>query len=259
MPQRKPSMLIVVGVVACAIAAASLIFWPRQTSVRSAPLPNPNAFDLLVHAGSLVRLTPEDVVDADSEMLDAYVEANEEALGQTRQALHHDSWVPIDYSAGSVSQALDAIGTIRQAARLLLAEARRAELEGPNAAAAQAYLDVINLSQKMSRGGLIVHLQASMAYERVAWEAVLRIAPQLQAEERARFLKRFDSLGYRREMRDAYQARERALSIARNGWLMTKIMGRAANQVVGRVAKDEEQLSQLRQKAVQAIRGELDQ
>ena len=258
MRQGKTSTIMVGSVVAIAllIIAPAFIYWRSQTSIPTVNLPTPNAYDLLVQAGSQVGKPPDNIEQADAKELAAFLAANDGVMPLIRQALQHESCVPIDYAADFLSQELDRTDAIRQTARLLMAEARLAEQQGRNAKAAETYLDLVDLSRKMSRGGLFIHLMLGAAYERVAWAGLLRIEPSLSPEEKGRFLAKIKSIGDQPEDLQATIDRERALSTAVNGWLITRLGSRLPNEEIDRSVQLQAELRKLRQDVRHAMHAE---
>lgn len=258
MRKGKTSTLILALVVAIAllIIAPAFIYWRSQTSRPAVNLPTPNTYDLLVQAGSHVGKPPDNIEQATTKELAAFLAANEGVLPLIRQALQHESRVPIDYAADFLSQELDRIRAIRQSFRLLMAEARLAEQQGRNAKAAETYLELIDLSRKMSRGGLLIHLMLGGAYERVAWTGLLRIEPSLSPEEKGRFLVKVESMDDQPDDLDATMERERALSTAVNGWFITQLGSRLPNAAIDRSAQLQAEMRKLRRDVRQAMRAE---
>ena len=137
-----------------------------------------------------------------------------------------------------------------------MAEARLAEQQGRNTNAAETYLDLVDLSRKISRGGLFIHLMLGAAYERVAWTGLLRIAPSLSPDEKGRFLVKIESIRDQPAELDATMDRERALSTAVNGWFITQLGSRLPNAEIDRSAQLQAEMRKLRQDVRQAMRAE---
>ncbi len=246
------------GLVAAAFAAlliALLVIYllPSPSTVPPPALPMPNAYLELVEVGRLVVNVPEDLDQADAETLRAFLDGNPDLIPVITEAIKHESLVPLEYSENAGAMAMKETSAIRQAARLLMAEARLAELEGRMADAAKANLNLIALSQRTSRGGLLLHFQVGVAYERAGWSSLLRIAPSLTAEERRDFLAKLESLQYQRESMDDFAERERTISVRTSGRWMTFIMSRQANQVVDACKVLDEQMKQMKQSVVEVM------
>ena len=128
------------------------------------PLPVPNGYDDLVAAGRVVRgKVPVDRAAASEEELRAFVDSNGESLRLTRLGVGRECRVPMEYSQTHWDRAIERMGDVRQASRVLLAAGRLAELEGRSGEAIAAYLDCVRLGQAASRGGLLIDAMLGQA------------------------------------------------------------------------------------------------
>lgn len=139
-------------------------------SVRVAPkysVPNPNGYDTLRHAGSQLTLIPEDYsTTADAEVLRQYLEINSEAEQLIDEAAEQEFLVITD--SVPLQTIYDDIGPVRAAQRLLVARARLAEMEGDLETQMKTYAKLWRISNRCSRGGLIVQQQVAAASEEMA-------------------------------------------------------------------------------------------
>jgi hypothetical protein len=123
---------------------------------------------------------------------------------------------------------LDDIGPLRQIARLLWADARLAELDGDLGIAAEKYADLVRFSQQTSNGGLLIHLQSGIAYERLGWEALLRLAPSLSKDQKIAVRNRLVSTDRSALKVEDYMRREMALATATHGRFLVFMMSRSS-------------------------------
>jgi hypothetical protein len=135
--------------------------------------------------------------------------------------------VPIEYTVAYQERVSDDVGPLKNVARLLWADARFAELDGELEEAVKKYVEVIRFSQKSSNGGLLIHLQSNVAYERLGWEALLRLAPSLSKDQKASLRAQLASTNRASLKIDDYMAREKALAAASHGRLMVFITSHA--------------------------------
>ncbi|NNE00090.1 MAG: hypothetical protein HKN47_22450 [Pirellulaceae bacterium] len=150
--------------------------------------PSPNAYETISNASRSITRLPFDYDTSDDvEMLKEYVESNREALSEIDKALTQQSRVPLDYTV-PLDELLNASGTVRLPMRLLIVQARVAELEENPGAAADVYAKMSVLSPKLATGGLLVHVMIASAYETMALEKLIELTPRLSAVEKKRVL-----------------------------------------------------------------------
>lgn len=223
-------------------------------SVPSAPpvvLPNPNGFTQFLESGRKIVGTPEDISIADAETLKRFLDANAAVLDESLEALNMECMVPIEYSAAYQQQVVDDVGPLKNVARLLWADARVAELEGRPEEAADKYADVIRFSEKTSNGGLLVHLLSGIAYERLGWQALLKLVPSLSQDQKAALKERLAATNRTALKVEDFMSRERAVATAAHGRFMMFMMSRTphadgsaeqARKVIGEMQSAREQV-----------------
>ena len=226
---RASSFAIIVVVIVLLLAAPLAYVWLSAPRVPQVVLPDPNGYELLLQAGSKVANPAVDVGQADSETLRQFVELNANVLEASRKALQIECAVPIEYTAAYQQRVLDEVSPLKQVARLLWADARLTELDGDPAAAAVKYAALVNFNDKVATGGLLVHLQLGMAYQHLAWKALLQLVPSMTATQRAVLRQRLEMIRFPSKDLSDYRLRERALYSTAYGWYLTLMSSRAPN------------------------------
>ena len=168
--RRKLSFTLVGGLVFVILVVCvtlMLFLWFSTTRIPRVILPNPNAYDHFVEAGTGVGVTPN-IAEASAEEFGEFVQKHASALRQIREALSYESCVPIDYERGFLDEELDRLSPLRQSIRLLFVAGRLDEEQGTTSEAADTYLDVVRMSRAASKGGLMVHVLVDVGHERMA-------------------------------------------------------------------------------------------
>ena len=181
---RAKLIVILISCILLVIFVPGVIVLMNRPAIPAATGPNPNGFVTLQRAGGMVAGLPDDYSETeDVETLKSFVEKNSQVGALVDEATNQQFVVPIDYQRG-FEQATESITPVRQAMRYLIAKARVAELEEDAAEAARLYAQLFFLSSKTSINGLLVHVQASAAYERLALEKLKELADRLTPEQR---------------------------------------------------------------------------
>lgn len=230
---RKTSLVLILIVAALLVFGIVACVWLAVPSVPPVVLPNPNGYEKFVASTRKVVGTPDDVTSSDSDTLKQFLIANAAVLNESLDALQLECVVPVEYTAAYQQRLADDAGPLKNVARLLWADARLAELEGRLDEAALKYAEVIRFSQNSSNGGLLLHLQSGIAYERLGWEALLRLAPSLSTEQKAALRTQLASMNPSSRKVEDYMAREKALAAATQGRLMVFIMSNASGVNAG--------------------------
>lgn len=136
----------------------------------------------IIAAGKLVKGKAPDFENASEAEVREFVEANQETLGQIRLALKHESRVPVEYSLKYTETQEERWGSIRQMARVLMAEGRLAETEQRYSDACRSYLDCIQLGQKIGQGGLFLDFLVEIALEQSAVNRLSGLQEHIDAE-----------------------------------------------------------------------------
>jgi hypothetical protein len=227
---RKSSLVVVLLITAILLLLGFVAYvWLSVPSVPPVVLPNPNGFPRFLRSGRNVVGTPDDISAADANALRKFLTSNIEILNESLEALQIECVVPIEYTAAYQQRVVDDVAPLKNIARLLWADARLAELDGHPEEAAEKYAEVIRFSQKISNGGLLIHLQSGIAYERLGWQALLKLAPSLSKDQQAALSKQLASTNRAALKVEDYMIREKALAMAAHGRFMVFIMSRASH------------------------------
>jgi hypothetical protein len=227
---RKSSPVLVLLITAILLLLCLVAFvWLSVPSAPPVVLPNPNGFPQFLVIGRTIVGIPANIADSDADTLERFLDSNAAVLDESLAALQLECMVPIEYTAAYQQRVVDDIRPLKNVARLLWADARLAELEGDLEEAAEKYADVIRFSQKTSNGGLLIHLQSGIAYERLGWEALLRLAPSLSKEQQAALRKQLASTNRAALKVEDYMTREKALATVVHGRFIVFITSRASD------------------------------
>jgi hypothetical protein len=217
---RKSSSVLVLLISAILLLLCFVAYvWVSVPSAPPVVLPNPNGFPQFLDIGRSVVGTPDDIAVSDADTLKRFLVSNAAVLDESLAALQFECVVPIEYTAAYQQRVVDDIAPLKNVARLLWADARLAELDGDAEEAAGKYAEVIRFSQKTSNGGLLIHLQSGFAYERLGWQALLKLAPSLSKQKKAALRKQLASTNRDALKVEDYMIRERALATAVHGRL----------------------------------------
>lgn len=184
---------LTVGGLALTVLAGRWIYGALDPGVDPpAPvMPANNAFTVLERAGNLIHADHNKIAedfnpkyDAAPSNLAALVQKHTEALRLTRQVLSTGEFrLP---AMRSMRDLAPYFANFRDLGRLLVLEGREYEKKGDYTRAAESYMDVLRLSERMSHGaGLIGHL-TSMAISENGLRAFWDITPKLDAATAAR-------------------------------------------------------------------------
>lgn len=159
----------------------------------NAAYPVPNGYNTLRQATEVMTPLPTDYgTTQDTQKLADYVAANEEALKLIDQALQQECVFPLAYCQ-SLDEVMLQSNDLRNLTRLLLTEARIAELEGRSAEAADLLADGVLLGHRIGRGGLMVHQLIASASQSEPMQGLMQLAPKLSADQKTRLLKRIEA------------------------------------------------------------------
>ncbi len=146
-----------------------------------APLPNPNGYDDLVKAGSMLADDTGDFNETNAAQVRKIVSINAAALSLARAELSNQCRVPVQYSEFFNSNHVRDLAPIKFLARAFIAEGRLADMENRPADAAKSYLDTIHLANEAARGGLLIDGLVGIAIENIGMDHLQRLVPHLDA------------------------------------------------------------------------------
>lgn len=255
--RSKLIAMLLAAIVLVILIPLSFVLLNRPTTPL-VTLPTPNAYDTLYQAGNMVTGLPEDYADtSDQDKLESFVATNAAALKLVEQAIDQQHVVPIDYEAG-MQAVLDSTGPVRQAMRLLHANARLAELEGDKAREAILYVKLFTLSSKSANGGLLVHAMAASAYEGLALNRLKEIVGELAAPQKSEVLALLASVKRQPTDIDRVLERERVLVKKEHGTLsgswMIWLTKRNAQPAIQRFTQGDTEIVELNQEVLDLLR-----
>lgn len=179
-PTLRPLLLALVTLVA--LAGFALLLFTVGKPAPLSPLPNPNGYDDIVKAGSLVSGDAIAARELPLEELRALITTNAEALQLLRVGLSRTCAVPLEAALNTNTFILE-LGTTKKLALLLGVEDRLAELEIRPRDAARSYVDAIHLGNETSRGGFLIHRLVGIACEAIGYVRLVKVVPQLNCQQ----------------------------------------------------------------------------
>lgn len=228
---------------------AVVIFGGRDSNVASGPMPDPNGYADLVEAGKRVIARP---MSPDEELsqteLRAVVGANSDVLTLARAGLKRECKVPVEYSLDAAARHTDELSALKALGRLFRLEAQLAELERRTNDAAQVWVDMVELGQDVTRGGLLIDGMVGVATERVGLTGLKEIVDSIEPEAAQGIHSRLVALEKARESIETIIAHERrwsrragGLSAAVAGWLRMFSGNDPTKSAVEKLAANDEQ------------------
>jgi len=158
-----------------------LLFWEAEPLPPVPPLPNPNGYDNLVKAGTIVSNEFGDYEELSLSSLRELVKKNTEAFQVARAGLQQQCRVALDYSPDQ-SKHLGELAALKRLALAFVATGYLAEKENRSSEAARFYLNTINLGNKSAQGGVIMDQLVGIALEAIGTKHLQRLVPQLDAK-----------------------------------------------------------------------------
>jgi hypothetical protein len=188
--------LVAFAITSLALVTLALVLALRSPEPGAVAYPNPNGYDQLVKAASMVTGDPSRSDDMTDQDLQALVKKNAESLALMRSGFSNDCRVRLDYT-GTNAAYLQNLTSLKGLARTAAAEGKVAELENRPADAAKCYSDVIRLGCELNRGGRVIECLVAVALESVGTSRLGKLVPVLEpgkCRELALALEASDSL-----------------------------------------------------------------
>lgn len=142
-------------------------------------LPNPNGYDLIAQAGTVVRKVQKSVGELERDELTALVRDNQAALELARKGLALPSKSPMPANMDALGRHPEIVGTHKSLALAFVAEGRLRALQGDAAGAARSYLDAVKLGPAVTKGGLIIDLMIGQAVMLLGADKLAELSPTL--------------------------------------------------------------------------------
>ena len=210
MTHRTRSRLIVFSILAgpFIFLCCLLLFWEAEPLPPVLPLPNPNGYNDLVRAGTMVSNEFGDYDELSLPGLRELVKKNTEAFQIARTGLQQGCRVPLDYSVDQ-SKHLDELAALKRLALAFVAEGRLAEKENHPADATRFYLNTIDLGNESVRGGVIIDQLVGTAIEAIGTKNLQRLVRQLDAKSCRETATALESLDSQRQTWNQVMQQER--------------------------------------------------
>jgi len=202
-----------------------------------ASVSNGNGYDTLVQAAAEMKGRPADEKAEPA----AFVKLNDRMFELVRSALKVPFEVPLSMYSATNSMLPD-FASFKSIALALRVKGRAAEERGMGTDAAAAYLDVIQLGQRVEHGPLIA-LLVGTAIERIGLDSVEKVARTLTDAQRKDLADRIDSLDRERLPFSEVVLRERYFARHNTGNPVKLFIGRF--QVRPALKKAEQKQQQL--------------
>ncbi len=181
-----------------------------------AKLPEPNGFDDLARAGTLIRgpwPNQGDLAKADLEEVRRFLITNEPAFEAARLGLGRECVASFEDSQAGLVKLMEEAGQVRAVSRLFLAQSRVFEADGRLVDASKSCRESLALGQAIMQGGMIINVQMGSVIQELALRNLNPIRDRLPIDECRAILRDLEALDRRRvtpeavgERRDAWYA-----------------------------------------------------
>jgi hypothetical protein len=184
MTKKTRNWLITLSILALPFVLFSIFFFSRLADIPPTPppLPNPNGYENLVKAGTMLADDTGDFNETNAAQVRKIVSINAAALSLARAGLSNQCRVPVQYSEFFNSNHVSDVAPIKFLARAFIAEGRLAEMENRPGDAAKSYLDTIHLANESARGGLLIDGLVGAAIEEIGLDHLQKLLPYLDAK-----------------------------------------------------------------------------
>jgi hypothetical protein len=172
-------------------------------------LPDPNGYDDLARAGSLIQgqwPNKGDLARADPGEVRAFVEANKAALDLARVGLGRECVAPVEATQEGLGKQMERCGHIRSLSRLLTGEAIVREADGHFVEAAKSDRDALALGQALTQGGMGNDAMTGWVIQGVAIARLRKLRDRLPSDAIRDLLRDLESLDRRRVSVEAVEA-----------------------------------------------------
>jgi hypothetical protein len=211
----KSRRIIISGSTSIVLLAFLLL---RSSRVTFPSLPVPNGYDDLVSTLPIMPQQPNDVRTLDATNLRLLVSSNAHGVSKVREAFSKDWAVPVSVGEEYMLTVTSNVMLTRTLARALCAEGKLAELEGRTNDALSAYMDCIQLGQKGSRGGLLIHNLVGVACKGMGVKEMWKIIPTSSTPALRRVLSALLKMEASSESAETIIDRDRDWSRGSMGW-----------------------------------------
>jgi hypothetical protein len=178
---RNRLLFVLVLVLPTAIFIGS-IFYNGFSVPPLPPMPNPNGYDDLIKAATMLAPDVASYNTTNLDELQTVIATDAAALELARAGLQKKCRVPFDYNDPKLKFGTVRLPGMRHLEYGFIAEGNLAEIQGHPEQAVKSYLDMIRLANEVSRGGALIDQLVSIAIERGGTEELQRLLPQLDAK-----------------------------------------------------------------------------
>ena len=176
-----------------------LLLLGRPSAFVPTPLPVPNGYADLVHAGRFIRKETDDFNKMSQADLRQLVEGNSNALQIARLGLGKKIQVPLTYAINFSTAHLPELIQLRSIAQGFTAEIKLAELEQRTNDAARSSLDTIRLGIECPRGGILIDGMIGIAIESMGTVQLKNFITGLDAKSCREIARELEVLDARRQ------------------------------------------------------------
>ncbi len=181
MTQQNRNRLLLVLILALPTAIfIGSIFYNGFSVPPLPPMPNPNGYDDLMKATTMLAPDVGNYTNWDLNELQTIVSEDSNALQLARAGLQKQCRVPLDYNPNATASSTRA-ASIKRLAAGFAAEGDLAEMQGHPDAAAKSYLDMIHLANESARGGVLIDMLVGAAIESRGRDKLQEVILQLGA------------------------------------------------------------------------------
>ena len=181
-------------------------------------VPDPNGYELLTEMGlQLDGKWSHSWTEVTVDELEAGLKDHKSVFDRIASALAAESSVPVIYQADEID--VEAFQALRSAGRALAARGYFYEQEGRHQEAASDYLAILDVGDRASRGGLLVHALVGLAIESLGQQSLHKVVDQLDEAACLEVIRKIERHAKRREPVTETQRREKAWSQQAFGYL----------------------------------------
>lgn len=175
-------------------------------------LPNPNGYDDLVKAATMVSGDNLNFDSTNLAQLQAMTTANVQALALARTGLSKECRVPLQFTQAYNEKHLNDLAGMKRLAQAFITEGKMAEMENRPNDAIKSYLDTVHLANESSRGGDVIDYLVGDAIEGIGTGQLARLADKLDAKACRETAKVLEALDIQRPTWDDVALQEHAWS-----------------------------------------------
>jgi len=209
-PPRRLRRRLAIGAILGMMVAIVAAQWILRHRPAGPNTPDPNGYDDLTRAGSMVRwVSPEkgNPAQAGLATFRPSVQSNRPALDLARVGLGRQSLAHFPDNQAGLAEQVASQSRLRRVAWILTAEGTVAEADGRIADASRSYLDGLRLGQAATQGEMLTGAQLGWFLQKPGIDRLRKLRDRLPPEEVKRILRELDTLDRHRVPVEAVVAR----------------------------------------------------